>query len=164
LSEPLHPTEKEELLMSVTITESPVRLIHGPPHPRQITDHGRPRPASPKPPTWTETLTETAAEAGAPAFYGPPIGFLFGPWLLLVLFLIPPFAVAFTVGLVLAVGAALLAALGALIAIPYLLVHHLQAHLAHRARQPKAHASPPPVGRQRASSAPLGSPQLKGMS
>jgi hypothetical protein len=130
--------------MSVTITESPVRLIHGPPHPRQITDHGRPRPASPKPPTWTETLTETAAEAGAPAFYGPPIGFLLGPWLLLVLLLIPPFAVVFTVGLVLAVGAALLAALIALLASPYLLVRHIRVHRVHRAAQPKPQASPRP--------------------
>jgi hypothetical protein len=146
--------------MSVTITQSPVRLIHGPPHPRQIAAPGRGRPASRKP-TWTETLTETAAEAGAPAFYGPPVGFLLGPWLLLVLFLIPPFAVAFTVGLVLAVGAALLAALAVLIASPYLLVRHLETHWA---RQPKPQPSPRPVRSRRVSSAPLGSPQLKGVS
>src|SRR4051794_36525374 len=154
-------TEREELPMSVTITQSPVRLIHGPPHPRQIAAPGRGRPASRKP-TWTETLTETAAEAGAPAFYGPPVGFVLGPWLLLVLFLTPPFAVAFTVGLVLAVGAALLAALAVLIASPYLLVRHVEAHRAHRARQPKP--QPRPVLTPRVSSAPLGSPQPKGVS
>jgi hypothetical protein len=146
--------------MSVTITQSPVRLIHGPPHPRQINDRGNGRPASPKPPTWTETLTETAAEAGAPAFYGPPVGFILGPWLFLVLLLLSPFAVVFALGLVLAVGAALLAALGALIASPYLLVRHLEAHRAHRVREPK----PQPVRSRPVSSAPLGSPQLKGVS
>jgi hypothetical protein len=147
--------------MSVTITQSPVRLIHGPPHPRQTADRGEGRPAPPAPPTWTETLTEAAAEAGAPAFYGPPVGFILGPWLLLVLLLVPPFAVVFTVGLVLAVGAALLAALAGLIASPYLVVRHVHAL---RAAQPKPQASPRPVRRQRVSSAPLGSPQLKGVS
>jgi tRNA A37 threonylcarbamoyltransferase TsaD len=70
--------------------------------------------------------------------------------------------VAFTVGLVLAVGTALVAALAVLIASPYLLVRHVEAHRAHRARQPKQ--QPRPVLSQRVGSAPLGSPQLKGVS
>src|SRR3954452_25420291 len=100
---------------------------------------------SPDPRRWRETLVESATVVGAPAFFGPPVSFLFFPWLLLVLFLIPPFAVAFTVELVLAVGAALLAALAVLIASPYLLVRHVEAHRAHRARQPKPQPSPRPV-------------------
>src|SRR3954447_26157060 len=97
---------------------------------------------SPDPRRWRETLVESATVIGAPAFFGPPVSFLFFPWLLLVLFLIPPFAVAFTVVLVLAVAAGLVAALGALIASPYLLVRHVSAHHAQHAAKPQASPQP----------------------
>ena len=42
----------------------------------------------------------------APAFFGPPISFLFGPWLLLVLLLIGPAALLITFVLAVAVAAA----------------------------------------------------------
>jgi hypothetical protein len=121
----------------------------------------RRRSAAPHPPSWGDTLTETAAVIGAPAFYGPPVSFLLGPWLFLVLLLAPPFALVFTVVLVLAVGAGLLAALAALLASPYLLVRRL---LAHRALQAKPQASPRPSRSHRVSSVRVGSPQVKGVS
>jgi hypothetical protein len=131
-----HPNE-EERLMSVTSTHSPVAYAHGSPQtvkPRRVDASGTPR--------WGEPLTETAEVIGAPPIYGPPISFLLGPWLLLVLLLIPPFALLFTVVLVLAVAAGLLVALTALLASPYLLVRR---HRAHRALQAKPQASPRPV-------------------
>jgi hypothetical protein len=115
----------------------------------------------PAPPTWTETLEETAADVGAPAIYGPPVSFLFGPWLLLMLLLIPPFALLFTIVLVLAVGAGLLAAAGALLASPYLLVRRLHAHPAPAA---KPQAAKRPARGHRFSSFRVGSPQAKGAS
>jgi hypothetical protein len=57
---------------------------------------------------------------------GPPLILLFGPWLLLVLLIIPPAAFLITICLVLALGAGLIVALGALIASPFLLVRHLR--------------------------------------
>jgi hypothetical protein len=111
--------------------------------------------------SWRETLAETGAGIGAPAFYGPPVAFLFVPWLLLVLLLISPFAVVFAVGLVLAVAAVLLAALAAVVASPYLLLRHLSAH---RARHAKPQASPRPARRRRVSAVRIGSPQVKGVS
>ena len=57
---------------------------------------------------------------------GPPVILLLGPWLLLVLLIIPPAAVLITLVLVCAAAGALLFALGALIASPYLLVRHLR--------------------------------------
>ena len=66
-------------------------------------------------------------------FAGPPAILLVGPLLLFVLLLIPPAALLITFMMVFLVVAATLAALGALIASPYLLVRHLRARhaLAH---------------------------------
>ena len=72
----------------------------------------------------------------APAFFGPPVIFLLGPWLLLVLLLIGPFALLFTFVLVLAGAVALLTVCLAVIASPYVLIRHLYAHTT-------AHANPP---------------------
>ena len=83
--------------------------------------------ASPDRPTRRERLGETVPLITAPAFFGPPVIFLLGPWLLLVLLLIPPAAFLITLAVVAVLGAGLLAALGALIASPYLLVRHLRA-------------------------------------
>src|SRR3954470_1515924 len=90
----------------------------------------RRRAAPPHPPSWGDSLTETAAVIAAPALYGPPVSFLLGPWLFLVLLRPPPFALLFTIVLGLAVAAVLLAALAAVLASPYLLVRHVQAHRA----------------------------------
>jgi hypothetical protein len=56
---------------------------------------------------------------------GPPVLLLLGPWLLLVLLIIPPAAFLITLGLVFVVAAAAVAAVGTLIASPYLLAHYL---------------------------------------
>src|SRR4051794_14266688 len=88
-------------------------------------------------PTWSDEVESAATLIGAPAIYGPPIAFLFGPWLFLVLLLAPPFAFLVTLVLVVAVAAVLLAALATVLASPYLLARHLRAR---RAGQPKATA------------------------
>lgn len=85
-------------------------------------------PASPDPATWDKTFYEATSIIDAPAFFGPPISFVLGPWLLLVLLLIGPFALVLTIVLALAVAAGLLVVLVALIASPYLLIRHLHAH------------------------------------
>jgi hypothetical protein len=97
----------------------------------------------------------------APAFYGPPVIFVLGPWLLLVLVLIGPFAAMVTVVLALAVAAGLLAALVAVIASPYLLIRHLRAHgVVHAKPRPPLHL----LRNHRVSFGRLGSPQPKGVS
>ena len=111
-------------------------------------------------PTWGDEA-ECAAIIGAPAIYGPPVAFLFGPWLFLVLLLAPPFAFLFTIVLVVAVAAVLLTAMATVLASPYLLVRHLRAR---RARQPKAATPSRLLHKVRVSSGRLGSPQPKGMS
>ena len=58
---------------------------------------------------------------------GPPAVLLVGPLLLLTLLLIPPAALLITFVVAFLVAAGFLAALGALIASPYLLVRHLRA-------------------------------------
>jgi hypothetical protein len=125
------------------------------------TSHLPPEPASPDRPTWTELLNERAAMIGAPAFFGPPISFVLGPWLLLVLLLIGPSALLITGLLFLAVAGILLAALVALIASPYLLIRHLQARYG-------VHAKPcvqlHPFRKHRVSSGRLDSLQPKGIS
>ena len=71
--------------------------------------------------------------ATAPAFFGPPVLFLLGPWLLLVLLLIGPAALLITFVLVFVVVGAAVVAFAALLASPYLVVHHLRSR--HRASQ-----------------------------
>jgi hypothetical protein len=88
----------------------------------------RPGSTSPPRPTWAELLDERMAMIGAPAFFGPPIIFVLGPWLLLVFLLIGPLALLLTGLLVMAAAAGLLAVLAAVIASPYLLFRHLHAH------------------------------------
>jgi hypothetical protein len=97
--------------------------------------HDRPSPSA-DPPTLAERLGETLPLISAPAFFGPPVIFLVGPWLLLVLLLIPPAALLITMVAVFLLAAGFLVALGALIASPYLLVRHLHA------RYSRAHAAP----------------------
>ena len=98
---------------------------------------------------------------GAPAFFGPPIIFVLGPWLLLVLLLIGPFALLFTGLLVLALAAGLLAVFIAVIASPYLLIRHLRARGGLRVKsRPRLHLS----RKYRVSSDRVVSLQPKGMS
>jgi hypothetical protein len=112
-------------------------------------------------PTWGDTLIETAPIVGAPAFFGPPVTFVLGPWLLLVLLLIGPFALLVTFLLVLALAVSLLAAFVAVIASPFLLVRHLHARgMIHDPRRASLHLSPD----VEVSSGQLGSPQPKGAS
>jgi hypothetical protein len=96
----------------------------------------RPRDsASPEHPSWGEAFYEGASLVGAPAFYGPPVSFLLGPWLLLALLLAGPFALIFTILIVMAVAAVALAVVAAVVASPYLLIRHLHGH-------GKGHAKP----------------------
>src|ERR671936_2847213 len=88
------------------------------------------RPAVSERPTGRELLQRVLPGIFFIPLAGPPVILLLGPWLILVLLIIPPAAAVITLVLVLAVAAAALAAVGALIASPYLLVRHL------RSRQP----------------------------
>lgn len=119
------------------------------------------RDASPNRPTWGKTFVEAAPIIDTPAFYGPPIIFVLGPWLLLVLVAIGPVALVLTLVLVLAVAAGLLAACVAVIASPFLLIRHFHSHgLAHG--EPRATLQP--FRKHRVSSGRLGSPQPGGAS
>jgi hypothetical protein len=91
--------------------------------------------------TWAEAAGATVPLISAPAYFGPPVAFLLGPWLLLVLLLVPPAAVLITLVLVVLLAAVLIAALGALIASPYLIMRHLRAQ--YRERPVKRSVSPP---------------------
>jgi hypothetical protein len=77
-------------------------------------------------PTRREIIGGVEPLAVAPAFFGPPVVFLLGPWLLLVLLLIGPAAVLIALILAFMVVAAALAGIAALLASPYLVVHHLR--------------------------------------
>jgi hypothetical protein len=129
--------------------------------PTQPIEARRQASASPDRPTLGELFHTAAPLIDAPAFYGPPVIFVLGPWLLLVLLLIGPFAAMVTVVLAMAVAAGLLAALVAVIASPYLLIRHLHAHgMVHAKPHAPRHLFP----NHRVSSGGLGSPQPKGVS
>jgi hypothetical protein len=85
----------------------------------------RPSPASERPPA-VAMLEEILPLIGVVAFAGPPVVLLAGPWLLLALLLIGPFALLLTVVIVGLLAALLVFALAALAATPYLLVRHLR--------------------------------------
>jgi hypothetical protein len=120
--------------MSVTNAHGPGVLKQASEQPRRDSDPQDGPSASPDRPTRADRLGETIPLISAPAFFGPPVIFLLGPWLLLVLLLIPPAALLLTLVAVVLLGAGLLAALGALIASPYLLVRHLRGR--HRVARP----------------------------
>ncbi|HEX5191912.1 MAG TPA: hypothetical protein VFW09_03855 [Solirubrobacteraceae bacterium] len=109
--------------------------------------------------TWGDVFNERTSTLGAPAFFGPPVIFVLGPWLLLVFLLIGPLVLAMMAVLALAVGAGLLAVSAAVIASPYLLIGHLRTRgIAHP-------SSPAPLHlfrTRRIGSGRLGSPQPKG--
>ena len=142
--------------------------------PKPQLTHAPPRSATPRPiaawlrgsassdrPTWGEVFDARTSLIGAPAFYGPPIIFVLGPWLLLVLLLVGPFALVLTILLALGVAAGPLAVLVAVLASPYLLIRHLRAHgMVHAKPRAPLHL----VHKDRVSSRWLGSPQPKGTS
>jgi hypothetical protein len=103
---------------------------------------------------------EVAPMIDVPAFCGPPIIFVLGPWLLLVLLLIGPFALVFTVLLAVAAAAGLMAVVVAVIGSPYLLMRHLHSR---RAVALKPRARHRLSRKDRSSSGRLGSPQPKGV-
>ena len=138
------------------------RFTHAPRSATAPPTASRPRgAASPGRPTWGELFAQTEPLIGAPAFFGPPIIYVLGPWLLLVLLLIGPLALIFTLLLVMAAAACLLTVSVAVIASPYLLIRHLHAHGTAGA---KLRAPLHLFHQPRVSSARLGSPQPKGMS
>ena len=138
-------------------------LTHAPPRsatPRPIAPRRR-GSASPERPTWGELFPAAAPLVGAPAFFGPPVIFVLGPWMLLVLLLIGPFAAMVTVVLALAVAAGMLAVLVAVLASPYLLIRHLRARsVVHAKPRAPLHL----LRNRRVSSGRLGSPHPKGVS
>jgi membrane protein implicated in regulation of membrane protease activity len=86
----------------------------------------------PRRPSAAEKFADVATPlAAAPAFYGPPVLFLFGPWLLLGLVLVPWVGPLIALALVLVLAVVLLAVL---IVSPFLLVRHLRARHAARLR------------------------------
>jgi hypothetical protein len=135
------------------------QLVHAPPPSAtpHLVNPRRHSLASPGRPTWREVFKEAAPMIDAPAFYGPPIIFVLGPWLFMVLLLIGPFALVFTVLLALAAAAALIAVFVAAIASPYLLMRHLRSYLTARA-EPRARQH---LRKHRVSSGRLGSAQPK---
>ena len=116
---------------------------------------------SPDRPTWGDVFDEGVPMIGDPAFFGPPVIFVLGPWLLLVLLLIGPLALILTLVLALALAGTLLAMVATVIASPYLLIRHLHAHGAVRVK-PRAPARLFP--KHPVSSGRLSSPHPKGVS
>ena len=82
---------------------------------------------APQPQMFGQLLDAVSAITGVPAFYGPPISFVLGPWLLIVLLLIGPAALLITFVLLAIITAGVLVALVGLVASPYILVRHLRA-------------------------------------
>jgi hypothetical protein len=83
-------------------------------------------PSASEPRTVGEALAEVGPVAGVIAGFGPPVAWLAGPWLLFVLALAGPFAVLFTLVVVLVAAALLVLLAGTILASPYLLVRHLR--------------------------------------
>jgi hypothetical protein len=98
------------------------------------------RPARSPAPTGREILDESLSLVGVTPVDGPAAVLLIGPWLLLVLMLIGPFALLFTLVVVLVAAAALVASVAAILAAPFLLVRRLR-------RAWAAHASMPAPAR-----------------
>jgi hypothetical protein len=75
-----------------------------------------------RPPTVGAMLGETVSLICTVAIYGPPVVFVAAPWLFLGLILSGPFALVVTLVLALLAATALVGAVGALLATPYLLL------------------------------------------
>jgi hypothetical protein len=110
--------------MSVMTTSEPVVLAQASETQRRDADLHR--PSASRRPSAGEGLEEVLPLISAPAFFGPPVIVVLGPWLLLVFLLIGPVALLITFVLVAAVAAGVLGVLVALIASPYLLLRYLR--------------------------------------
>ena len=97
-------------------------------------------------PQTRDMLAELTALIEFVPCYGPPAIFLLGPWLLLGLVLVGPFAVLLTLVAGMIVVAAALAAIVAILAAPYLLVRRLYRTRAGRASVPSPTAHPVAIG------------------
>jgi hypothetical protein len=135
MAQALQPSQEEELHMSVMNTHAHVLLKQAAAESRRDARQHH-RPAARERPTVRELLQRVVPGIFFIPLAGPPVILLLGPWLVLVLLIIPPAAFLITLVLVLAVAAGLLFALGAIIASPYLLLRHLLARHQVRASQP----------------------------
>ena len=77
-------------------------------------------------PTVGAMLGEAVSLTCCMAVYGPPVIFLAAPWLFLGLILSGPFALLLTLVLTFLAAIALVAAIGAILATPYLVVRKLR--------------------------------------
>jgi hypothetical protein len=107
-------------------------------------------PSASEHPNVGDMLAEIVPLIGAVAGYGPPVIFLAGPWLLLVLMLSGPFALLLTLVAVMLVTATVLVALtAAIVGAPYLVIRRLRTYWAHRAFSHDHAAQLVPVGSTR---------------
>src|SRR4051794_40799189 len=102
-------------------------------------------------PTFREMLDDVLPVIGVVFVAGPPVIFVAGPWLLLVLMLSGPFALVVAFVVVGLVAGALLATPGALVVAPFVLVRRpprrYPAARATRVPPPPGVSAPPPPGR-----------------
>jgi len=110
-------------------------------------------------PTFREMLDDVLPVIGVVFVAGPPVIFLAGPWLLLVLMLSGPFALVVAFVVVGLVAAALLATLAAIVVAPFVLVRRL--HRTYRSARstgvpvPQVVSAPLAAGRRMIARAPL---------
>jgi len=110
-------------------------------------------------PTFREILDDILPVIGVIVVAGPPVIFLAGPWLLLVLMLSGPFALVVAYVVVGLVAVALLAALAAIVVAPFVLVRRL--HRTYRSARatgvpvPQIVSAPLAAGRRVIARAPL---------
>jgi uncharacterized membrane protein len=105
-------------------------------------------------PTFKEVLDRILEIVGFVFVAGPPVLFVAVPWLLVVLLLTPWLAAMVALVVVVLAAGALLAAAGAIVASPYLVVRHVRAHRA-AAEAPVAEA---PVAEAPVAEAPVAMP------
>lgn len=120
------------------------QIVHAPPQsatPRLVAPRGCVL-AWARRPIWGNVFEDAVPMIDAPAFYGPPVVFVLGPWLLMVLLLAGPFALFLMVLLALAAAAGLMAVFVAMIASPYLLIRRLHSRrTAREKRRARRHRS-----------------------
>jgi hypothetical protein len=97
--------------------------------------------SAPSRPTAVESFEEVAPVLAYRRGAGPSVLLLVGPWLLLVLLLIPPAAVLITLFALVALPVLAVALVGAVVASPFLLVRALHRRYAER-RQPSERPAP----------------------
>jgi len=83
-------------------------------------------------PSCSETLQAILPVVGVVVVAGPPVVLLAGPLVLFALMVAGPFVLLLTVVAVLVGATVLVALVGAILALPYLLVRHIREHVAAR--------------------------------